>query len=290
MAVPNVFVPDTDALAEEVNENFDSLADGSGDDDGNSLELFRSEGFANFVASGCVWAGDAYGSTLNASMTSGIVYLGGKRLVATSVGGRAFTASKDTYIDGSDNGDGTIALTYTEVANGAASPALASGSIRLGKVVSGASSIAAATSITQRGTDSLSNLMYNTKPARLLSLPTQNDATNTSRILEIKVQGWGYITGNGTRMMTETVTFPDVTFLEAPFVLSHLIGVLVGSNPTGMVQLTSPNQGTSDTINAATNTPTTTTFKQEIANANNTMPSNNRYGYAWEATGRVTGA
>lgn len=108
-----------------------------------------SEGAYDFVASGCVWSGDSYGSTLAASMTSGVVYLSGKRLTVATVTARAFTASKDTYVDLSDNGDGTAAFTYTEVANNAASPALASGSLRLAIIVSGGSSIAAVGSINQ---------------------------------------------------------------------------------------------------------------------------------------------
>lgn len=104
-----------------------------------------SEGSHDFVASGCVWTGDAYASTLLASMTAGVVYISGVRIAVSAVSARAFTASKDTYIDlGSD---GT--LDYTEVANNAASPALAADHIRVGIIVSGASNIAAAGSVNQ---------------------------------------------------------------------------------------------------------------------------------------------
>lgn len=111
----------------------------------------------NFVASGCVWTGDAYGSTRLASMTAGVVYIGGKRLTVAAVTGRTFTASKDTYIDVKDNGDGTALIIYTEVNNNAASPSsLSNGDtfadathIRLGIIVTGASNIAAVGSINQ---------------------------------------------------------------------------------------------------------------------------------------------
>lgn len=110
-----------------------------------SLETIRSEMEFDFVASGCVWSGDSYGSTRAASMTSGVVYINGKRVSVSSVSARSFTASKDTYIDVDDTGT----LTYTEANNNAASPALAANSIRLGIIVTGASNIANAGSVNQ---------------------------------------------------------------------------------------------------------------------------------------------
>ena len=43
------------------------------------------ESFFDYVASGCVWTGDAYASTRAASMTSGVVYIDGKRLIGLSM-------------------------------------------------------------------------------------------------------------------------------------------------------------------------------------------------------------
>lgn len=118
--------------------------------DGSGSPRTRMTEFANdFVASGCVWSGDAYGSTRLASMTSGIVYINGRRLIISAVVSRTFTASKDTYVDILDNGDGTATIVYTEVANNAASPALASNSLRIGIIVTGASNIANAGSVNQ---------------------------------------------------------------------------------------------------------------------------------------------
>lgn len=134
----------------------------------------------DFVLSGLAWSGDAVGSTRNASMTSGFVYINGRKIPISAVSARAFTASKDTYVDVLDNADGTGTLVYTEVANNAASPALASNSIRIATVVTGATTIAAATSIGQggfanilpvissqifRGFDSLGNLIYPKGPS-----------------------------------------------------------------------------------------------------------------------------
>ena len=103
----------------------------------------------SFVASGLVWSGDAYASTKNASMTAGVIYINGRRISISAVTARTFTASKDTYIDILDNGDGTGTLVYTEVTNNAASPALASNSTRIGIIVTGASNIANSGSVNQ---------------------------------------------------------------------------------------------------------------------------------------------
>lgn len=113
-----------------------------------STDPLRTESFFDYVASGAVWSGDSYGVSLAASMTAGVCYINGRRLTITAVTAHAFTASKDTYIDASDNDDGTVLLTYTEVANNAASPALAANSIRLG-IIQSAATITAATKVNQ---------------------------------------------------------------------------------------------------------------------------------------------
>lgn len=135
----------------------------------------------DYVVSGCVWSGDAYASTLAASMTAGVVVINGNPITVAAVTARAFTASKDVYIDVLDNGDGTGLLVYTDNTINAASPALASNSIRLGIIVTGAGSIASAASVNQGQedkvvpiassipyavTDSLGNLICPRDPRR----------------------------------------------------------------------------------------------------------------------------
>lgn len=108
-------------------------------------------GLYDFVESGCAWTADAAASTLLATMSDGYVWINGRRLRVNVVRSRTFTASVDTYVDFSDNGDGTAKVTYTTTTNNAAtgSPTLASGSLRNAIIISGASAIAAATSINQ---------------------------------------------------------------------------------------------------------------------------------------------
>jgi len=170
-----------------------------------STDPIRTEGWFDFVASGLVWSGDSYGSTRNASMTSGVIYINGRRLTAAVVTSRSFTASKDTYIDASDNGDGTALLTYTEVANNAASPALAANSVRIGIIITGASNIANAGSVNQGQedkvlpiassvaysvTDSLGNLICPRDPLRKI-IGYRQTFTTTSHTTATPIQVTG---------------------------------------------------------------------------------------------------
>lgn len=174
-----------------------------------SLETIRSEYEYDFVASGGVWSGDAYASTRNASMTAVTCYINGRRGTISAVTARSFTASKDTYVDVLNN-SGTFSLVYTEVANNAASPALAANSIRLAIIVTGASNIAAvgsvnqgeenkvlpiASSIAYSVTDSLGNLICPRDPNR-------------------KVLGFRQITGNVT-----ATTIAQATGLSCPVIV-----------------------------------------------------------------------
>jgi len=162
-----------------------------------NIETRGSETIFDHVASGGVWSGDSYGSSLNASMTALVAYINGQRGTVSAVTARAFTASKDTYIDVL-NSSGTFSLVYTEVANNAASPALAANSIRLGIIVSGANiaSVAAvnqgqldkvlpiASSIAYTTTDSLGNLICPRDPSRKVlgyrQIVASVNTTNTS--------------------------------------------------------------------------------------------------------------
>jgi hypothetical protein len=145
------------------------------------LSTYRANTMFDHVASGGVWSGDAYGSTLAASMTAAVVYINGRRISISAVTARAFTASKDVYIDVLDNADGTGTLVYTDNTINAASPALAANSIRIGIIVTGAGNIASAASVNQGQetklvpiassipyavTDSLGNLICPRDPSR----------------------------------------------------------------------------------------------------------------------------
>lgn len=122
---------------------------------GVPLQTYRQETLANFVASGCIITQT---SGLNWSMTAGVVYINGARYTVAAATG-SVTASKDTYFDILAPATGTAATLVNTggnvVANNAASPALAANSIRIGKVVSGASSITLP--VVQTASDSIGN-------------------------------------------------------------------------------------------------------------------------------------
>lgn len=104
---------------------------------------------SDFVLSGGVWTVVA---GLNGTMTALAAYINGYKNTVAAVVTRAFTPSKDTYVDVlKDAATHAFTLVYTEVANGAAAPALAANSLRLGKVITSGTAI---TSIVQTGQDS----------------------------------------------------------------------------------------------------------------------------------------
>lgn len=95
----------------------------------------------DFVANGLL---PTVPAPVSLSMTTpaGVAYILGTR-VAPAATARAYTASRDTYVDLSSAG----AYTYSEVANGAAAPAVAANSLRLFKAVSNATEITGVTDL-----------------------------------------------------------------------------------------------------------------------------------------------
>lgn len=117
-----------------------------------STRLKEAAGAADFVVSGGVLA---LVSALTGSLSNIVYYINGNRYSISSIANKVYTASRDTYVDVNTS----QAVVYTEVANGAAAPALLANHKRLGYVVS---SGAALTIIRQVGFDSLGNRLYNT--------------------------------------------------------------------------------------------------------------------------------
>lgn len=137
----------------------------------------------DYVVSGCIITADSAGVNKNYSVSSGVVVINGVPLTVVAIPAQTVTASKDRYVDATDNGDGTAVLSTTagEVNNNAASFALPANSIRIGIVVAGATTIANAASINQGQetivlpivssnpyavTDSLGNLICPRDPQR----------------------------------------------------------------------------------------------------------------------------
>ena len=192
-----------------------------------SLETIRADIAFDFVASGCVWSGDSYGSTRAASMTAGVVYIGGKRVSVSSVSARSFTASKDTYIDV----DNTGTLTYTEANNNAASPALAANSIRLGIIVTGASNIANVGSVNQGQEDKVLPIASSTAYTTTDSLGNLICPRDPNR----RILSYRQITSNQTGFVSDA----QVTGLSSPVIVPTGRKVKVTTHFTALVPVTS---------------------------------------------------
>lgn len=190
-----------------------------------SPETRMSESQFDYVASGCVWSGDAYASTRNASMTSGVVYIGGKRVTVSAVTARSFTASKDTYIDV----DNTGTLGYSEVTNNAASPALAANSIRLAIIVTGASNIANIGSVNQGQADKVLPIASSTPYAVTDSLGNLICPRDPNR----RVLGYRQIISNYAGTIVA-----DVTGLSVPVIVPTGRKIVIKSHNYGMSSTT----------------------------------------------------
>jgi len=213
----------------------------------------------DYVRSGCVWSGDSYASTLNASMTGGYVRIGGVTLTVAPVTARAFTASKDTYVDLSNNGDGTAAFTYTTVSNNAASPALSAGAIRIAIIVTGAGNIAAAGSVNQgqesrvlpiassipyQVTDSIGNLICNRDPnSKLLGYRQTVADFSTSSATLVDITGLNFSCNIPTgRRIKISFAIPQYDTATAGTVAFGVVDV------TGSSTITEPNSNPGNTI------------------------------------------
>ena len=112
---------------------------------------FQGDRGISYIVSGL--ALPASGTIGVASITAGVAYVGGmRRAIAGQV--LALTASRDNYVDVTQLGQ----LVISTVTLGAAAPALAVDSLRLGKVATDATSV---TSRQITGSDSLGNWMGN---------------------------------------------------------------------------------------------------------------------------------
>jgi hypothetical protein len=134
-----------DSVASVINGNVDTdnLANGAVTIDKLAVPANPETRFAetgsDFVYSGLTLdpASGWTAAQLTATITAGIAYIGGRRVITSSIPNHAFTASKDTYVDVDGNGT----FYYTEAANAGASPTLTSGRMRIAMVKTDANKI-----------------------------------------------------------------------------------------------------------------------------------------------------
>lgn len=204
------------------------------------------------VPGGVVLAGSAYGSGLGWTLSAGVVYIAGKRLTYAGGSGNV-TASKDTYFDLLDNGDGTAVLVNTGgnvVNNNVASPSLAASSVRVGIIQSGANiaSVAAvnqgqlnkllpiASSVAYTKTDSLGNIICPRDPARKLlgykeiqtpqaGVTSEVDATGLAAPVIVPTGRDIKITTNGNFDTSAADTYPHAAIKESTTYLGGKSGI-----------------------------------------------------------------
>ena len=204
-----LFTPGTVIQSAQVNQNFNDLAQLSGNSVGSQLQTLLSNNFNAFVQSGGIIT-TASGLTVN--MAAAYIVVAG---ITYYMPAQAFTvtASKDTYIDFVP---GSIPVYQAQnVANNAASPALyATNAVRMGKIVSGASSI---TSIVQYGVDSLNNTILPNGSVHGSSLDANGFFLNVRGA--ISGSGASYGTGDNTFVgicsLTFTVAEPCIALVTA---------------------------------------------------------------------------
>ena len=237
---------------------------GTNQDQGTNLQTIRSETTSDYVASGAVWG---IGSGLIGAMNAGVVYIGGKRVPVTLITSKTFSTSFDTYV----SVDNTGTVTYTAVANSAASPTLPANSVWLAIVVTGASAI---TSINQGQigavapvvsgrmlmvSDTNGQLIYPSANQKILSYAQITAALNTASTTTIQIAGltstviiptgnrrikiticltvYNNTAGNGTNLSIWDGTVGSGTQLNATFYTSASAN---GQNAVTLIAIASP--------------------------------------------------
>lgn len=207
MAGENTFTAGTLLESSKVQQNFTGAYTGDFDETENSLRTFRDESLFDHVVSGGVITDP--GASLSQTTTAVVALIDGRR-VTIGATAKTYTASKDTYVDILRSGT-AASYVYTEVSNNAASPALASNSIRIAIVTTNGSEITnsnqgqetqvipIASSVAYSVTDSRGNLIC------------PRDATR-------QILGYKTIT-TGISTTTSHPSFSTATGLECPVIV-----------------------------------------------------------------------
>lgn len=113
----------------------------------------------------------------------------------------------------------------------------------------------------------------------------QQNTTNSYPANQVRQKGWGYIQGNGTDTITETITFPTA-FSSAPtsIIATGTPTVATTTTPTAITDF---NLGTKGTIVSISNI-STTGFTVTLFSTNSTFANTFYFGYMWEAEGTLT--
>ena len=203
----------TTVIMADVAQYFIGLSDGT-----LSTDPLRTAAFVDFVVSGGVVAQSA---GLVGTFSNIVFYRAGRRYSGSSIANKTYTASKDTYVDITGNTDGSVTVLYTEVANGAASPALTTNYVRIAKVITSGSAI---TSVVQSGVDSVTtsgqlNYIYNTSPTASPTFVGTNAGTAGGTYFYKSQNGVKELWGNTNSVASGSwgITYPVGLFTAVQF-------------------------------------------------------------------------
>lgn len=108
-----------------------------------------------------------------------------------------------------------------------------------------------------------------------------NSITNTA-VTDQKLKfGWGQIVGNGTGVLTGTVTF-DTAFTTTPVVMGGMLAAKAGSAATNIGQLITANAAS---VTCQVEDITTTTFAVSLRLSSGSFGSGDYFGFWWQAIG-----
>lgn len=116
----------------------------------------------------------------------------------------------------------------------------------------------------------------------------QDNTTNSYVTNTVFLSGWGFILGDSSGDISETVTF-GITFTAAPVVLISVLGSKLSSDPAAITELTDDPQSAAAVTTVNAQGITTTSFTALLwRNTPGTFTNTRRYGYAWLAIGQYT--
>lgn len=217
-----------------VAEMWTAIKDGSAN---TGMHQWFDESLADYVQAG---ATISQATGLIASISSGVVYINGRRLTLNAVS-KTLTASKDTYVDiVALSGSNTATVSYTELNSGVTGSTPVSNGIHAGMVRSNASLLA---TIYQIGQDSLGNPMKNRGSVAPINLPAGSCVQQVSTLYTTHATGTTLIPFDtsipqiteGDEYMTQTITPKSATnilnidvtlYMSSSIVSQNLIGAL----------------------------------------------------------------
>jgi hypothetical protein len=145
--------------------------------------------------------------------------------------------------------------------------------------ITGGISLSVNGSITQAGAADHITLTPGASKLVKLAVLRQDGTTNTYKNNTIMQSGWFFLnSGNGTTVLSKSVTF-GLPFTSAPVVTVSPVGVVNGSDPTSIGQLTTQLVQTAGACAI-----TTTGFNAKIQDTTN-FGTADRMGFAWCAIG-----